>query len=113
MFHSSYFMWANYDVAGDEQAGQTLDEPISALGDELMYRIGAPLSARQKASLASQLDLPVLSLIGYKDANGEWHAYGDDEPLASPDSTKGSDAATHADSLMGYVNYLEFGSVVN
>lgn len=113
MFHSSYFMWANYDVAGDEQAGQTLDEPISALGDELMYRIGAPLSARQKASLASQLDLPVLSLIGYKDANGKWHAYGDDEPLASPDSTKGSDAATHADSLMGYVNYLEFGSVVN
>ena len=113
MFHSSYFMWANYDVAGDEQAGQTLDEPISALGDELMYRIGAPLSARQKASLASQLDLPVLSLIGYKDASGKWHAYGDDEPLASPDSTEGSDAATHADSLMGYVNYLEFGSIVN
>lgn len=113
MFHSSYFMWANYDVAGDEQAGQTLDEPISALGDELMYRIGAPLTARQEASLASQLDLPVLSLIGYKDANGTWHAYGDDEPLASPDSTRDSDAATHADSLMGYVNYLEFGSIVN
>ncbi|MGO5211853.1 LTA synthase family protein [Parafannyhessea sp. LCP21S3_E6] len=113
MFHSSYFMWANYDVAGDEQAGQTLDEPISALGDELMYRIGAPLTARQEASLASQLDLPVLSLIGYKDANGTWHAYGDDEPLASPDSTRDSDSATHADSLMGYVNYLEFGSIVN
>lgn len=115
MYHTTYFMWANYDVAGSDQTSKTEDMPVSALGDELMYHIGAPISRRQEASLASRRSLPILSLIGYQDAKGNWHEFtdADDETIASPDQTKNASAARHMDSMMAYVNYLRFGSIVN
>ncbi|MCH4082826.1 MAG: LTA synthase family protein [Olsenella sp.] len=115
MYHTTYFMWANYDVAGNSQTSETEDLPVSALGDKLMYHIGAPISRRQEANLASRKSLPILSLIGYQDAKGNWHEFtdADDETIASPSQTKNASAARHMDSMMAYVNYLRFGSIVN
>ena len=112
-YHTMYFMWANYDIDGVDQTSENVDESVSSLGDVLMYKIGAPLNDRQKASLASQSDLPIVSLIGYQDADGNWHAYEDEDAAAVSPDTEGLTDAERTDSLMAYVNYLEFGSIVN
>ena len=50
LYHTSYVIWANYDVAGREQTSSTEDISTNFLGAEVMNLIGAPLSDYQKLS---------------------------------------------------------------
>lgn len=104
-FHTEYFIWANYDVAGNSQTSEVRDESASALGDVLMDLVGAPLTDFQKATLVSRAAMPVLNVDGYQDANGTWNAF-DTNGNATGD-------AAETESLLAYVTYLEYGSVVN
>lgn len=104
-FHTEYFIWANYDVAGNSQTSEVRDESASALGDVLMDLVGAPLTDFQKATLASRATMPILNVDGYQDASGTWSAFDTDG------NATGTTAKT--ESLLAYVTYLEYGSVVN
>jgi len=104
-FHTEYFIWANYDVAGSSQTSEVRDESASAIGDVLMDLVGAPLTDFQKATLASRATMPVLNVDGYQDASGTWNAF-DTSGNATGDTAK-------TESLLAYVTYLEYGSVVN
>lgn len=104
-FHTEYFIWANYDVAGSSQTSEVRDESASAIGDVLMERVGAPLTDFQKATLVSRTTMPVLNVDGYQDASGTWNAFD-----ANGNATGGT---AETESLLAYVTYLEYGSVVN
>ena len=104
-FHTEYFIWANYDVAGSSQTSEIRDESASAVGDVLMEAIGAPLTDFQKATLVSRAGMPVFNIDGYQDASGTWNVY-DSDGNATGDTAQ-------TESLLAYVTYLEYGSVVN
>jgi hypothetical protein len=49
--------------------------------------------------------MPVLNVDGYQDASGTWNAFD-----ANGNATGGT---AETESLLAYVTYLEYGSVVN
>ena len=99
-FQTDYVVWANYDVAGSDQASEVLETSPAYLGSQVFEAIGAPLTTYQQASLGARLSMPAVSLIGYRAADGTWHQPCD-----------GSDAEATYDRL-ALVTYLEFGSRV-
>lgn len=109
LYRTPYFIWANYDVAGTDQTGEVRDEASSAIGGVMCNLIGAPLTDFQKATLASRATMPVLNLVGYRDIDGSWYAFGDEG--APADDAPAS--LNRTESLMAYVTYLEYGEVVN
>ena len=75
-----YIIWANYDVAGNDQVSERLDMGIQSLGPILLNAIGAPLTDWQMASLSALEEVPVLNGYGYRTADGVWHSFdGDSE----------------------------------
>jgi hypothetical protein len=76
LYQTNYLVWANYDVAGAPEAGTAPsvgDRGLSTLAASAMERIGAPLSDHQKAVLQTSAELPIISLMGCKDASGAWY----------------------------------------
>lgn len=100
-YQTVYAMWANYDVAGNDQVSTNVTLNTSTLGAQLMYQIGAPLSNYQKAQLAAGSNISQMNALGYQDTSGAWHKYAD---------AKGDDKKTINDLKMMF--YLEFGSRV-
>ena len=100
-YQTVYAMWANYDVAGNDQVSSDVTLSASSLGTRLMYEIGAPLSAYQKAQLVCSNTVPQMSSLGYQDASGKWHELSD---------ARGTEKRTINDLRMMF--YLEFGSKV-
>lgn len=98
-YESTYLVWANYEVAGGS-IGVTHETSSSKLAAEVLYRIGAPLSDRQKADLVLSQNVSAINIIGYRGADGLRYALDDDSP--------------YRDSLvqMQSVQYLMFGSKV-
>ena len=94
-----YLVWANYDVAGST-ARKVRDTSVCYLGASLAETIGMPLTTFQRAELAVREELPALSLIGTRLADGSWVAYGEDDALP----------ASYAD--LADIAYLEFGRTV-
>lgn len=94
---TTYFVWANYDIAG---AGGLDEEATSVcyLGALLAERIGAPLTDYQKAQLVAWEEMPALSLLGARGADGTWTPL--DEAGALPD--------VYDD--LAQMSYLEFAS---
>lgn len=102
IFHTSYFVWANYDVAGREQASATREESAAALGAVACDLVGAPLTDLQVSTLGSRATIRALNLDGYEDASGTWHPY-DEDGNATGDEAQ----AEHDLALVTYATYGE------
>ncbi|MBM6756503.1 LTA synthase family protein [Collinsella tanakaei] len=70
LFESTYFVWANYDVAGNDQMSFNQELSINELAAQMLYMIGAPLTDYQKALLASRSEITSISANGYRGADG-------------------------------------------
>lgn len=84
-YQTSYIIWANYDVAGNDQVSLHVDLDASSLGAELMQLTGAPLTDFQKARLTLRESLPAVDAVGYRDIYGGWHYPSDDSGVAETD----------------------------
>ncbi|WP_322155711.1 LTA synthase family protein [Paratractidigestivibacter sp.] len=93
IYQTNYIIWANYDVAGNEQVSEVVDLDSSALGSSFMELIGAPLSDFQKARLCLREALPAIDIAGYRDALGGWHFPSDDSGVSGTEQAR-SDLAT-------------------
>lgn len=97
LYQTPYLIWTNYDLAGSAQVSTPLDCGSSALGALVLDTIGAPLSDYQKAQIAAMGEVPVLNGLGYRLADGSWHALDDDQRASIVDA-------------LADVHYLEIGS---
>ena len=75
---TTYFIWANYDVAGNTQKGEKDETSPAYLGAMLAEAIGAPLTNFQKAQLVAREEMPAVSLLGALDFSGTWCALDDE-----------------------------------
>lgn len=100
-YQTTYFVWANYDIAANSQDNRQIDTSTNYLGALLLSSIGAPTSQYESAQLGLRESIPALNLYGYEGADGSWHALGSDNPYAG----------IFADEAR--ISYLEFGSKVS
>lgn len=98
VYQTSYLVWANYDVEGNEQVSQTEDIGCDGLAALALDLVGGPLSDYQKAQLSMHKRLNVINAFGYLGVDGNWHA-----PGAYP-----SLDAFYRD--MAVMDFLNFGS---
>ena len=93
VYQTDYIVWANYDVAGNDQVSEYSDVSASFLASEFLQKIGAPLTDFQKAHLELRRVLPEISAACYEDAEGSWHLPGVDSGVEATDQAR-SDFAT-------------------
>ena len=93
VFQTDYIVWANYDVAGNDQVSEYSDVSASFLGAEVLQKIGAPLTDFQKAHLELRRVLPEISAACYEDAEGSWHLPDVDSGVEATDQAR-ADFAT-------------------
>ncbi|WP_051353808.1 LTA synthase family protein [Atopobium fossor] len=74
LYHTSYIMWANYDVAGASQTTQNSYSSPNYLAAQTLYAIGAPLTDYQKAQLAIRTQVPAINAFGLLDDKNSWHS---------------------------------------
>lgn len=98
LYQTRYLVWANYDVAGSAQAGQTEATGLSYLAAMALEAAGVPLTDFQKAQLMVRETAPVLSSLGVGAADGSLVS------LADP----GSLPAAFED--LRHITYLEFAT---
>lgn len=93
LWRTDYLVWANYDVAGNNQQSEPLDISSNYLGAEFMRLIGAPLSNYQKAQLSLAEALPIINTTGFKDRTGAWYlANTKDSELEGPNALAAAQA---------------------
>lgn len=95
-YQTTYLVWANYDVAGRDQASWDTEIGSDALGALTLDLAGAPLTDRQKATLAARGQVPSLNINGYLGADGLRYALDAESPYR-----------TAVDALQR-IQYLEF-----
>ena len=99
VYQVPYFIWANYDVAGNSQSSERMDMGNNSLAAVTLNAIGAPLTDWQKASLELRKEVPVLNGYGYKTSDGTWHSLSEDE-----------ESLTGAIRDIEWLQYLEYAS---
>ena len=85
IYRTDYVVWANYDVAGAEQASEDVTVSANYLGALVLEAVGAPLSDYEKALLAVREELPMVTMAAYADEKRVWHEHGADAPQAYGD----------------------------
>ena len=88
LWQTDYVIWANYDVAGNDQTSEVDDLSTNFLGAKLMELIGAPMSDYQKALTSLRDAMLAINSAGYCDAQGRWYLTGS--------SVEGGDATKQA-----------------
>ena len=78
-FETTYAIWSNYEVSG-AQAGGVSATSSSQLAADMLYKIGAPLTDRQKADYVLGQSVPGVSLAGYMGADGLIYPLDADSP---------------------------------
>ena len=78
VYHANYLVWANYDVAGQDQKSAERDMSVDVLGTHVMEAIGAPLSTYQRAQLNVSESIQATNLHGYLGADGVWYTPDDE-----------------------------------
>ncbi len=73
LWQTRYVVWANYDVAGNDQKSKELDTSINNVGALMVNAIGAPLTAYQRARLTNRKNLPTINVVGLQDAQNSWY----------------------------------------
>lgn len=74
MYQTPYIIWANYDVAGNDQISERKDIGLYSLSALVFQSIGAPLSDLQKVTMVVSDTVPVLNGYGYQTADAVWHS---------------------------------------
>lgn len=97
IYQTDYLIWANYQVAGVEQASGPMPLSADMLGSSLLDTIGAPLSDYQRAQIAVHTRIPAINAFGYRDTQGLWH---------EPDQFPELDPTYHDMAIMAYYRYL-------
>lgn len=97
-YETTYFVWANYDVAGSDQSAERDFASPCYLAALALDAIGAPLTDYQKAQIVAREEMPALSLLGARLADVSWVALDD------------SDALPAAYDDLSLMAYLEFAS---
>ena len=98
IYHTEYLIWANYDVAGNDQASTYRDASVDVLGTITLDAIGAPLNTYEEAQLAVNQQILATNLNGYLGADGVWYP---------PESTSPYSELYHKMSLVEYLNFAE------
>lgn len=93
VYQTDYIVWANYDVAGNDQVSEYSDISASFLASEFLQKIGAPMTDFQKAHLVLRRVLPEISAACYEDAEASWHLPGVDSGVEATDKAR-ADFAT-------------------
>ncbi len=88
LYQSDYVVWANYDVAANDQDGTQLDASASDLAAHALAAIGSPLTDHQKATLGAATLYSQLNLYGYRGLDGSWHQMGDDSDADAASGVK-------------------------
>ncbi|MBR3225373.1 MAG: LTA synthase family protein [Atopobiaceae bacterium] len=76
VFSTNYVIWANYDVAGQEQKGMLDETSIDMLAAQTLNLIGAPVSDFQAAQLDIRTSIPSLAVKDYQGQDRAWYAPG-------------------------------------
>lgn len=100
LYSTPYMIWANYDVAGNDQISERRDLGISSLGALLNHAIGAPMSDWQMAQMDIMEEIPIINGFGYQTADGAWHQLGDEADTSS------------AVRDLEWIQYLEYASKI-
>ena len=79
LWQTRYVVWANYDVAGNDQKSEELDTSIDNVGALMVNAIGAPLTAYQRARLTNRKNMPSINVVGLQDAQDGWHTLESDD----------------------------------
>lgn len=114
LYHTDYAIWANYDVAGNDQVSQNADISANFIGARLLELIGAPLSSYQKAQLALRSSMPALNSIGYEDMTGTWHlsSAAEDDAESLPETLVAATKARDDLAKMQYLKLFDHGDSV-
>ena len=99
IYTTTYAIWANYDIAGNDQVSLRDDLSTNALGAKLIEIIGAPLTDYQKATLAVRSEVPAINSVGYRGADGLWRDLAAEDRLPAVDDLE-------------WLQYLNLGSKV-
>lgn len=100
LYLSDYVIWANYDVAGNDQSCTQSVASASDLAARVLSEVGAPLTTYQKAQLGATTLLSQLNLFGYRDLDGMWHE------LDDTSDTEGASAVRK----LAFLSYRDFAS---
>ena len=73
LWQTDYIIWANYDVAGNDQVSAQDDLSTNYLSATLMNLIGAPLTDYQKAHLELRKTMPAINATGFEDEYHRWY----------------------------------------
>ena len=87
IYETNYFIWANYDVAGNTQTNAVSELGANALAAQLLNLAGAPLTDYQKATLASRTGIVSMSGVGYRGVDGQVYALESDSPYRTLETT--------------------------
>ena len=79
LWQTRYVVWANYDVAGNDQKSERLDTSINNVGVLMANAIGAPLTSYQRARLTNRKNMPTINVVGLQDAQSMWHTLESDD----------------------------------
>lgn len=96
VYQTPYMIWANYDVAGNDQVSERLDMGINSLAAVMLDSIGAPMTDWQMAQVALLQEVPVINGYAYQTPDGGWHELGGDVADAVRD--------------IEWIQYLEYAS---
>lgn len=73
IYHTSFFIWANYDVAGSDRFKDTKMVTTSNLSALALDVAGVPLSDYQETVLQESKVTPAYNAFGVCDADGVWY----------------------------------------
>lgn len=96
VYQTPYMIWANYDVAGNDQVSERIDMGINSLAAVMLDAIGAPMTDWQMAQVALLREVPVINGYAYQTPDGQWHELGGDVADAVRD--------------IEWIQYLEYAS---
>ena len=107
LWTTDYLIWANYDVAGNDQDSHVDNLSTNYLGTEMMNIIGAPLNDYQKAQITLRSALPAINTTGYLDATGTIYLSSVKEDESSGDAQTSLQKALQARSEYATIQYYE------
>lgn len=99
LYSTIYTVWSNYEIAG-VPLGVERETSSSQLAAQIMYRIGAPLTDRQKADLMLGQSITSFNGFGYLGADGLRYALDAESPYSE------------AFNQMQSIQYLMFASKI-
>ncbi|MBM6687712.1 sulfatase-like hydrolase/transferase [Collinsella tanakaei] len=103
LWQTDYVIWANYDVAGNDQESETVDLSTNYLGSALMELIGAPLTDYEKSLITLREALLAINTTGYEDADGRWYL----SSVTEADGSAAQQAAADARDDYATMQYYE------